>query len=124
MSLNDQLFEYIEKLEKIELPMKRCDIRTLEEYNNQFYKDTGINKSQLVNKIIKFIGPQFEGLKTSTVVSFNDVYQKVIKLSSELYDEVQDPMFLVGYLTIITEWNLHQSLDIEEYKEPEQNKDI
>lgn len=121
--LNDLLFEYIENIEKIKLPMKRCDIRAIEELNNKFYVDSGLDKSQLVNKIIKFIGASFEALKTTTVVAYNDVFQKVIKLSSELYDEVQDPMFLVGYLTIITEWHLHQSLDIKEYKEPERNKE-
>lgn len=122
-SLEDSLVKYIEELEKIELPMKRCDIKKIDELNNIFYKETGLDKSQLLNKIVKFIGVTFEALKTTTVVAYNDVYQKVIKMSSELFDGTQDPMFLVGYITLITEWNLYQSLDMKEYKEPDLPKD-
>lgn len=88
------------------------DINNINDKLNDIYKV--IDKKQLVTKFIQIIGQEtFDQLKVNSIESYFNILPKVLKSSSLYINKTGDYLYLVVQLTIITDWFLYNSINID-----------
>ena len=87
------------------------DIKLINNKLNEFYLE--IDKKQLITKYIQIVGEDiFNKLKVSSLESFFEILPGVLKASSLYINKTNDYLYLIAQLTIMTDWFLYKSIDI------------
>lgn len=118
MSQKDALIKFVEKLEVLSRDdFTKEKIEDLEKGVQEFYKEVNtINRAKVQSNAMKILGSNISYITTdiSTCDIFKNNFHKICQLSTEFFDESNDPIMLIAYLGIMSEYYLNKSISCEE----------
>lgn len=89
------------------------DIDSIRVRVNSLISDLGLDKSQLLTKWIEVNGEvPFKVLQVTTVDEFFKILSVVLLSSVQYLSTLNDPLYLIAQISIISDWYKFQALDI------------
>jgi len=118
MSDKDQLVKFIENIEPLsKKDFTKKEVEKLEQYVQEFYSSVkSVTREKVQSNALQLLGDSSYKL-TVGIKDYRDfkvAFHNICQLSTEFFDNSGDPMMLIAYLGILSEYFLNKNITKEE----------